>query len=112
MAAHMFNHALAMCWAVSPCICLACHYRDLRLDQFAGGSYHAAHRGRVRGLRFQPIGIPGTRRFHQQQVGFDRRRTGAGTPPPFVLVAIILASRWMALVYIRRVVETSTSGPP
>ena len=103
--AHMFNHALAKGGLFLAVACLACHYRDLRLDQLAGAARTmplTAAAFVVCG--FSLIGIPGTAGFISKWllIGAALERDSSA----FVLVAIILASSLMALVYVWRVVET------
>jgi multicomponent Na+:H+ antiporter subunit D len=103
--AHMFNHALAKGGLFLAVACLAIHYRDLRLDQLAGAARTmplTAAAFVVCGLSL--IGIPGTAGFISKWllIGAALERGALA----FVLVAIILVSSLMALVYIWRVVET------
>ena len=103
--AHMFNHALAKGGLFLAVACLAVHYRDLRLDQLAGAARTmplTAAAFVVCGLSL--IGIPGTAGFISKWllIGAALERGSLA----FVLVAIILVSSLMALVYIWRVVET------
>jgi multicomponent Na+:H+ antiporter subunit D len=104
-AAHLFNHALAKGGLFLAVACLACHYRDLRLDQLAGaarGMPLTAAAMVVSG--FSLIGIPGTAGFISKWLLISAA-LGEG-PYAWVLVAIILASSLMALVYIWRILET------
>ena len=103
--AHMFNHALAKGGLFLAVACLAIHYRDLRLDQLAGAARTmplTAAAFVVCGLSL--IGIPGTAGFISKWllIGAALERGSLA----FVLVAVILVSSLMALVYIWRVVET------
>lgn len=103
-AMHMFNHALAKGGLFLAVACLAYQYRDLRLDQLGGAA------GRmpwtcaaivVCGLSL--IGVPGTAGFISKWLLISAAlQTG---PWGWALVAVILVSSLMAVVYIWRIVE-------
>jgi multicomponent Na+:H+ antiporter subunit D len=103
--AHLFNHALAKGGLFLTVACLACHYRDLRLAQLAGAArtmpFTAAA---VVICGFSLIGIPGTAGFISKWLLISAALERGSFS--YLLVAIILVSSLMALVYIWRVVET------
>ncbi|SMF09700.1 multisubunit sodium/proton antiporter, MrpD subunit (TC 2.A.63.1) [Alteromonadaceae bacterium Bs31] len=104
-AAHLFNHALAKGGLFLAVACLAYQYKDLRLAQLAGAAktmpYTAAAMV-VCGLSL--IGVPGTAGFISKwlllSAAMDEGRFA------WLLVAVILISSLMALVYVWRIVET------
>jgi len=103
-AVHMFNHALAKGGLFLAVACLAYQYRDLRLDQLGGASTRMPWTCAafvVCGLSL--IGVPGTAGFISKwmliSAALETGTWGWG------LVAIILISSLMAVVYIWRVVE-------
>ena len=103
--AHMFNHALAKGGLFLAVACLASHYRDLRLGQLAGAARTMPFTAAAFVVcGFSLIGIPGTAGFISKWLligaALERGSFALG------LVAIILVSSLMALVYIWRVVET------
>ena len=101
---HLFNHALAKGGLFLAVACLAYHYRDLRLDQLGGASTRMPWTCAafvVCGLSL--IGIPGTAGFISKWMLINAAlETG---PWGWGLVAIILISSLMAVVYIWRIVE-------
>ena len=104
-AAHLFNHALAKGGLFLAVACLACQYRDLRLNQLAGAARTMpVTAAALLVCGFSLIGIPGTAGFISKWLlitaALDEGRFA------WALVAIILVSSLMALVYIWRVVET------
>lgn len=103
-AAHMFNHALAKGGLFLAVACLAYQYKDLRLDQLGGASARMPWTCAaivVCGLSL--IGVPGTAGFISKWLligaALESGAWGWG------LVAIILVSSLMAVVYIWRIVE-------
>jgi multicomponent Na+:H+ antiporter subunit D len=103
-AAHFFNHALAKGGLFLAVACLAYQYRDLRLDQLGGASKHMPWTCAafvVCGLSL--IGVPGTAGFISKWLLINAAlQSGAWG---WGLVAIILISSLMAVVYIWRIVE-------
>ena len=104
-SAHLFNHALAKGGLFLAVACLACRYRDLRLDQLAGAARSMPLTcAALVVCGFSLIGIPGTAGFISKwlliDAALDEGRFAV------VLVAIILVSSLMALAYVWRVVET------
>ena len=102
---HLFNHALAKGGLFLAVACLAYHYRDLRLDQLGGAAARMPWTCAalvVCGLSL--IGIPGTAGFISKWLlitaALESSAWGWG------LVAVILVSSLMAVVYIWRIVET------
>ncbi len=104
-AVHLFNHALAKGGLFLAVACLACHYRDLRLDQLAGAARNMPLTAAAMVVSgFSLIGIPGTAGFISKWLLISAALDEG--PYAWVLVAIILASSLMALVYIWRILET------
>jgi multicomponent Na+:H+ antiporter subunit D len=104
-AAHMFNHALAKGGLFLAVACLAYQYRDLRLEQLAGAARtmpFTAAAMVVCGLSL--IGIPGTAGFISKWLLISAAMEQG--PLAWLLVAAILVSSLMALVYVWRIVET------
>ncbi len=102
---HMFNHALAKGGLFLAVACLACHYRDLRLDQLAGAARTMPLTAAALVVcGFSLIGIPGTAGFISKWLLLGAAMDQGAFA--YLLVAIILVSSLMALVYIWRVVET------
>jgi multicomponent Na+:H+ antiporter subunit D len=110
-AAHLFNHALAKGGLFLAVACLGYHYRDLRLDQLAGAArtmpFTAAA---IVVCGFSLIGIPGTAGFISKWLLISAALEEGAFG--IVMVAIIVLSSLMALVYVWRVVETLYSRPP
>ncbi|MGI2036739.1 monovalent cation/H+ antiporter subunit D family protein [Shewanella frigidimarina] len=103
-AMHMFNHALAKGGLFLAVACLAYQYRDLRLDQLGGAAARMPWTCAafvVCGLSL--IGVPGTAGFISKWLlitaALESGPWGGG------LVAIILVSSLMAVVYVWRIVE-------
>lgn len=103
-AAHMFNHALAKGGLFLAVACLAYQYRDLRLSQLGGAAARMPWTCAaivVCGLSL--IGVPGTAGFISKwlliSAALENSSWGWG------LVAIILISSLMAVVYVWRIVE-------
>lgn len=101
---HLFNHALAKGGLFLGVACIAYHYRDLRLSQLGGASTRMPWTCAaivVCGLSL--IGVPGTAGFISKwlliNAALQSGTWGWG------LVAIILVSSLMAVVYIWRIVE-------
>mgnify|MGYP001813395313 FL=1 len=104
-AAHLFNHALAKGGLFLAVACLATQYRDLRLNQLAGAARTMPlTAAAVVICGFSLIGIPGTAGFISKWLLIAAAMDEG--PLAYVLVAIILVSSLMALVYVWRVVET------
>ena len=103
--AHLFNHALAKGGLFLAVACLASQYRDLRLDQLAGAARTMPlTAAAVVVCGFSLIGIPGTAGFISKWLLITAALDQG--PLAYALVAIILVSSLMALVYVWRVVET------
>ncbi len=104
-AMHLFNHALAKGGLFLAVAGLACHYRDLRLDQLAGAARSMPlTAAAVVVCGFSLIGIPGTAGFISKWL-LVSAALHQGTLA-FLLVGIIVLSSLMALAYVWRVVET------
>jgi multicomponent Na+:H+ antiporter subunit D len=104
-AAHLFNHALAKGGLFLAVACLAIQYRDLRLDQLAGAARTMPlTAAAVVVCGFSLIGVPGTAGFISKWLLITAALDEG--PLGYALVAIILVSSLMALVYVWRVVET------
>lgn len=104
-AAHLFNHALAKGGLFLAIAALACHYRDLRLDQLAGAARTMPWTSAaivVCGLSL--IGVPGTAGFISKWLLIQASMQNGDIA--WLLVAIILISSLMALVYVGRIIET------
>ncbi|WP_158972495.1 monovalent cation/H+ antiporter subunit D family protein [Paraglaciecola sp. L3A3] len=101
---HLFNHALAKGGLFLGVACLAYHYRDLRLSQLGGASTRMPWTCAaivVCGLSL--IGVPGTAGFISKWLLINAAlQSGAWG---WALVAIILVSSLMAVIYIWRIVE-------
>jgi len=103
--AHLFNHALAKGGLFLAVACLASQYRDLRLDQLAGAARTMPlTAAAVVVCGFSLIGIPGTAGFISKWLLIAAAMDQG--PLAYALVAVILVSSLMALVYVWRVVET------
>jgi multicomponent Na+:H+ antiporter subunit D len=101
---HLFNHALAKGGLFLAVACLAYHYRDLRLNQLGGAAARMPWTSAALVVcGFSLIGIPGTAGFISKWllIGAALERGPWG----WVLVAVILVSSLMAVVYIWRIVE-------
>lgn len=101
---HIFNHALAKGGLFLAVACLACHYRDLRLDQLVGAAQTmpwTAAAVVICGLSL--IGVPGTAGFISKWLLI----TAAMQQDQYslLLVAVILVSSLMAVAYVWRIVE-------
>jgi multicomponent Na+:H+ antiporter subunit D len=104
-AAHLFNHALAKGGLFLAVACLAFHYRDLKLDQLAGAARTMPFSAAAMVIcGFSLIGIPGTAGFISKWLLISAALDEG--PFGYSLVAIIVISSLMALVYVWRVVET------
>lgn len=110
-AMHMFNHALAKGGLFLAVACLAYRYRDLRLEQLKGaaaGMPLTCAALVVCGLSL--IGVPGTAGFISKWLLINAAlESGAWG---WALVAVILVSSLMAVVYIWRIVEVLYFGVP
>ena len=103
-AMHLFNHALAKGGLFLAVACLAYQYRDLRLSQLGGASTRMPWTCAafvVCGLSL--IGVPGTAGFISKWLLINAALQSG--PWGWALVAIILISSLMAVVYIWRIVE-------
>lgn len=103
-AAHLFNHALAKGGLFLAVACLAYQYRDLRLDQLGGAAARMPWTCAalvVCGLSL--IGVPGTAGFISKWLLISAALESGSWG--WALVAIILVSSLMAVVYIWRIVE-------
>jgi multicomponent Na+:H+ antiporter subunit D len=103
-AMHIFNHALAKGGLFLAVACLAYQYRDLRLNQLGGASARMPWTCAafvVCGLSL--IGVPGTAGFISKWMLINAALESG--PWGWGLVAIILISSLMAVVYIWRIVE-------
>jgi len=103
-AAHLFNHALAKGGLFLAVACLAYQYRDLRIEQLAGAARTMPYTAAAMVIcGFSLIGIPGTAGFISKwlllSAAMDEGRFA------WLLVAVILVSSLMALVYVWRIVE-------
>ncbi|MDP5029937.1 MAG: monovalent cation/H+ antiporter subunit D family protein [Paraglaciecola sp.] len=110
-AAHLFNHALAKGGLFLAVACLAYQYRDLRLSQLGGASTRMPWTCAafvVCGLSL--IGVPGTAGFISKWLLINAA-LGSGAWG-WALVAIILLSSLMAVVYVWRIVEALYFLPP
>ena len=110
-AMHIFNHALAKGGLFLAVACIAYQYRDLRLDQLGGVASRMPFTCAalvVCGLSL--IGVPGTAGFISKwlliSAALENSQWG------WVLVAVILVSSLMAVVYIWRIVEAVYFGVP
>jgi multicomponent Na+:H+ antiporter subunit D len=103
--AHLFNHALAKGGLFLAVACLACQYRDLRLDQLAGAARTMPlSAAAIVVCGFSLIGVPGTAGFISKWLLISAALEQG--PYGWALVAAILVSSLMALAYVWRVVET------
>lgn len=102
---HMFNHALAKGALFLSVACLGLRYLDLRIDALAGAAKTMPWTAAAFVLGgFSLVGIPGTAGFISKWLLISAliQEGGAG----LVMVAIVLISSLMALVYIWRIIET------
>jgi multicomponent Na+:H+ antiporter subunit D len=101
---HLFNHALAKGGLFLAVACLAYHYRDLRLDQLGGAAARMPWTcAALLVCGFSLIGIPGTAGFISKWLLLSAALESG--PWGWGLVAVILVSSLMAVVYIWRIVE-------
>jgi multicomponent Na+:H+ antiporter subunit D len=101
---HIFNHALAKGGLFLAVACLAYHYRDLRLDQLGGAAARMPWTcAALVVCGFSLIGIPGTAGFISKWLLISAALESG--PWGWGLVAVILVSSLMAVVYIWRIVE-------
>jgi len=102
---HVFNHALAKGGLFLAVAGIAYHYRDLRLDQLAGAATQMPLTcAALVVCGFSLIGVPGTAGFISKWLLITAAlETG---PLGWLLVAVILVSSLMAVVYIWRIVES------
>lgn len=103
-AMHIFNHALAKGGLFLAVACIAYQYRDLRLDQLGGASTRMPWTcGAFVVCGLSLIGVPGTAGFISKWMLISAALESG--PWGWSLVAIILVSSLMAVVYIWRIVE-------
>ena len=110
-AMHIFNHALAKGGLFLAVACLAYGYRDLRLNQLGGAASRMPLTCAalvICGLSL--IGIPGTAGFISKWLLINAALESG--PWGWALVAVILVSSLMAVVYIWRIVEALYFGEP
>ncbi len=103
-AMHMFNHALAKGGLFLAVACLAFHFRDLRLSELGGAARRMPLTCAalvVCGLSL--IGVPGTAGFISKWLLITAALESGLWG--WSLVAVILVSSLMAVVYIWRIVE-------
>lgn len=101
---HMFNHALAKGGLFLAVACIACHYSDLRLSQLGGAAKRMPWTCAALVLcGLSLIGIPGTAGFISKWLLITAALESG--PWGWTLVAVILVSSLMAVVYIWRIVE-------
>lgn len=102
---HLFNHALAKGGLFLAVACLAYHYRDLRLEQLGGAAVRMPWTSAALVVcGFSLIGIPGTAGFISKWLLIVAALESG--PLGWLLVAVILVSSLMAVVYIWRIIET------
>ena len=108
---HMFNHALAK-GALFLCVaCLGMRFMDLRIDAIAGAAKtmpFTAAAMVVGGLSL--VGVPGTAGFISKWMLISAL-INEGVQG-LVMVALVLVSSLMALVYVWRIVESMYFKPP
>lgn len=103
-AMHIFNHALAKGGLFLAVACLAYQYRDLRLDQLGGAAARMPWTcGALLVCGLSLIGVPGTAGFISKWLLISAALESG--PWGWGLVAVILVSSLMAVVYIWRIVE-------
>lgn len=108
---HIFNHALAKGGLFLAVACLACQYRDLRLDQLGGAAARMPWTcGALVVTGFSLMGVPGTAGFISKWL-LITAALDAG-PWGWGLVAVILVSSLMAVVYIWRIIEAVYFAAP
>ena len=101
---HMFNHALAKTALFLSVACLSLRFMDLRIDQLAGAAKQmplTAAAFVIGGLSL--IGIPGTAGFISKWLLIEALMDRGGQG--LLMVAIVLISSLMAVVYVWRTVE-------
>lgn len=106
---HIFNHALAKGGLFLAVACLAYQYRDLRLDQLGGAAARMPWTcGALVVCGFSLIGIPGTAGFISKWLLITAALESG--PWGWALVAVVLVSSLMAVVYVWRIVEALYFG--
>jgi len=106
---HIFNHALAKSALFLACACLAMSVAKLRIDSIGGVARRMPWTMAafvLAGLSL--IGVPGTAGFISKWYLISA--TFASGPTGVLLVAVIVISSLMAVVYIWRVVESAYFG--
>jgi len=108
---HVFNHALAKSALFLACACLAMSLAKLRVDSIGGVARQmpwTAAAFVLAGLSL--IGVPGTAGFISKW--YLIAAAFASGPAGILLVAAIVVSSLMAVVYVWRVVESAYFGSP
>ena len=108
---HIFNHALAKGALFLTCTCLAASVAHMRIDNIGGIARQMPWTMAafvLAGLSL--IGVPGTAGFISKW--FLITATYNSGPAGIMLVAVIVVSSLMAVVYIWRVVESAYFGDP
>jgi multicomponent Na+:H+ antiporter subunit D len=101
---HLFNHALAKGGLFLAVACLAYQYRDLRLSQLGGASARMPWTcGAMVVCGLSLVGVPGTAGFISKWLLISAALQSG--PWGWALVAVILVSSLMAVVYVWRIVE-------
>lgn len=101
---HLFNHALAKGGLFLAVACLAYRYRDLRLEQLAGAAKRMPWTSAALLVSgFSLVGIPGTAGFISKWMLITAALEQGSLGIP--LVAVILFSSLLAVVYLWRIVE-------
>lgn len=102
---HMFNHALAKGALFLSVACLGFRFLDLRIDALAGAAKSMPFTAAAFVIAgFSLVGIPGTAGFISKWLLITALMEQGGSG--LVMVAIVLVSSLMALVYIWRIIET------
>lgn len=108
---HMFNHALAKGGLFLAVACLGYHYRDLRLSQLGGAAAKMPWTCAALVLcGLSLVGVPGTAGFISKWLLITAAFESG--PLGWALVAVVLVSSLMAVVYVWRIVEALYFAPP
>ncbi|MFN3239457.1 MAG: proton-conducting transporter membrane subunit [Pseudomonadales bacterium] len=108
---HMFNHALAKSALFLTIACMSMRYLDLRISSLAGAAKEmplTAAAFVIGGLSL--IGVPGTAGFISKWLLIEALMEQGGQG--LLMVAIVLVSSLMAVVYVWRTVEVLYFKPP
>jgi multicomponent Na+:H+ antiporter subunit D len=108
---HMFNHALAKSALFLTIACMSMRYLDLRISSLAGAAKEmplTAAAFVIAGLSL--IGVPGTAGFISKWLLIEALMEQGGQG--LLMVAIVLVSSLMAVVYVWRTVEVLYFKPP